>query len=172
MSIVAKVDELLTEGQLSFVPSLFTGYETARMMTVSANVAAVIEPPFADTDAGRRHGELRAWLDNFSEGGEVSVAEDPFDKDPKAMLARVEPVESEIWSIRVTDPEDTAGVRSFGGFSEQDAFVAVTWEYREKIEDFDGAVSDAIAAWRDLFGSCVPFEGVDLNEYLTNWRPA
>ena len=170
MSIIIILDELLSAERLSILPSLFTGYDTARVMIVSPDIVGTVAPPFADTFDGRRLGEFRAWLDNFSEGGEISVAENPFEKPPSAMLARVEPTGNEMWSIRVTDPENTPGIRGFGGFSGLNSFVAVTWEYRESIDDFDAAVIDAIAAWHDLFGIEEPFTGRNLNEYLTNFQ--
>jgi hypothetical protein len=170
MSIGVALNALLGAGKLVIVPSLFTGYETARTMIVSPDILAEVTPPFPDTEDGRRLGEVRAWLDNFSEDGEISVAENPFEKPPNAMLARVDPPGDEFWSIRVTDPEDTPGIRGFGGFSEQDWFVAVTWEYRENIEDFNAAVLDAMAAWQDFFGTESPLKGDSLDEYLTNYR--
>src|ERR1700733_7713055 len=151
--------------------SLFTGDETARTMIVSADIMAVVTPPFPDTEEGRRLGEFRAWLDNFIEGAEISVAENPHQKPPDAMLARVDPIGNELWSIRVTEPELTSGLRSFGGFAEQDKFIALTWEYRELIEEFNDAVVEVIEVWQDLFGLNDPFKGDTLDEYLTNYPP-
>ncbi len=120
-----------------------------------------------------RREELRVWLDAFSEGGEISVAEDPHKKPPDAMLARVDPVADEFWSIRITEPEDTSGIRALGAFAAKDTFVALTWDYREHIgEDFNDAVADAREAWRDLFGDEPPFSGENLDEYLSNYIPA
>ena len=112
-----------------------------------------------------------AWLDGFIEGNELSVAEDPNQKPPDAMLARVKPVEKEFWSIRVTDPEETPGIRSLGAFSDKDEFVALTWEKREVIQNqFDEEVASAIQVWGDYFGSETPHRGDSLDEYLTTYR--
>jgi hypothetical protein len=86
------------------------------------------------------------------------------------MLARVAPVEDEFWSIRVTEPEDTAGIRALGGFIGKDEFISLTWDYREGIPVFDDEVDIVRNEWRDLFGSKGPFSGVNLDEYLTNYR--
>jgi hypothetical protein len=157
-------DQLLFE-----LESLFTGDETARTMIVSSNVMAAIMPPFPDTAIGVRRGELRAWLDSFIEGGEISVSEDPHNKPPETMLARVRPIESDFWSIRVTLPENTPGIRALGAFTDTDEFVALTWELREDMVDFDGDVWDAILGWKDIFGDEPPHAGDSLDEYLSNY---
>jgi len=170
MSIRAKLRTLLSRNRLFELESLFTGNDTARTMIVSADILAVVTPPFSDTEHGRRLGEFRAWLDNFSEGGEISVAEDPDQKPPDAMLARVAPVDDELWSVRVTEPEDTAGIRSLGGFAAKDKFICLIWDFREGIPVFDDEVDAAHDAWCDLFGSQGPMSGANLDEYLTNYR--
>ena len=116
MSIEPILSEHLDTGRLVELASLFTGDETARTMIVSLEILAVVTPPFPDSDEGLRLGEFRAWLDSFMEGAEISVAEYSFQKPSDAMLSRVDPIESELWSIRVTQPHETPGVRSFGGF--------------------------------------------------------
>lgn len=160
----------LLGSELFELKSLFTGKDTARTMIVSADILAVVTPPFSDTEHGRQLGEFRAWLDGFLEGCEISVAEDPHQKPPDAMLARVDPVKDEFWSVRVTEPRDTAGIRSLGGFASQDKFICLIWDYREGIPVFDDEVDAVRDAWRDLFGSQGPFSGADLDEYLTNYR--
>jgi hypothetical protein len=151
--------------------SLFTGDETARSMIVSANILAVVTPPFADTPEGIRIGELRAWMDGFLEGAELTVAEDPDNKPRDAMLARVHPVDAEFWAIRVTNPEDSPGIRSFGAFTAKNEFVALTWELREEIGDqFDEHVDEVRDSWIDFFGEEAPHSGDSLDDYLTTYR--
>jgi len=166
------LQRLLLEERLLELPSLFTGGETARSMIISTEVSAAVTPPFADTDEGLRLAEFRQLLDAFSEGGQISVAEDPHEKPPDAMLARVDPIPEEFWSIRVTHPEESAGIRCLGAFADTDKFIALTWDYRETIGiEFDQEVAAVRAAWRDLFGSEEPFSGDRLDEYLTNFYP-
>ena len=142
--------------------------DTARTLYVTANISAVVAYPFEDTEDGDRLGQFRAWLDDFIEGSELSVSEDPYEKPPTTMLARVSPVEKEFWSIRVTQPEDTPGIRSLGAFSDTDEFVALAWEKREIIDvNFDAEVESAIQVWADYFGTCPPHRGDSLDDYLT-----
>jgi len=146
--------------------------DQARTVFVSADVFAVVTPPFADTEEGERLGEFRAWLDGFIEGGQLTVCENPDLKPYDTMLARVHPVEAEFWSIRVTEPETTPGIRSFGAFSFTDEFVALTWSMREAIgPHFNDEVDAVIALWGDHFGNEHPHKGDTINDYLTVCTP-
>jgi hypothetical protein len=144
-----------------------------RKMYVSSDISAAVMPPFPETDEGERLFEFRAWLDAFVECNALSVSEDPDDKPQETMLCRVHKVEDEFWSIRVTLPEKSPGIRAFGAFIRTDEFVALTWTLREDIEigDFDQEVKDAMTAWSDLFGSVPPHGGRVLNDYLTVCEP-
>jgi len=171
ISIESKIQAAIKAKKLFELESLLTGDETARTMIVSADIIAAVTPPFPDTEDGLRRAEFRGWLDGFLEGGEISVAEDPDKKPRNTMLARVHPTDAEFWSIRVTDPNDTAGIRSLGAFAGYDEFVALDWEYREHMSDFDMDVQSAMDHWRDIFGDCAPHDGDSLDEYLSNSRP-
>jgi hypothetical protein len=84
------------------------------------------------------------------------------------MLARVHPVKNEFWSIRVTLPETTPGIRLLGAFSDTDEFVALTWEKRETINNqFDQEVERVTQVWKDFFGIVPPHQGNNINDYLT-----
>jgi hypothetical protein len=164
---------LLESERLFELKPLLNGNETPCCMYVSADILAVVTPPFADTVDGERLGKFRAWLDDFVDGAEISVSEDPHDKPPWTMLARVDPVQAEFWSIRILDPVETAGIRSLGAFLALDEFVALTWGYREDIaNEFEAEVDAVQERWRDFFGSEVPHSGDNLNEYLTNYYRA
>jgi hypothetical protein len=161
------LDRLL-ENQRLF--DLTSGEEMPRYAYVSADIIAVVEPPFEDSLQGERLGRFRAWLDGFMDGAYLSVSEDPRGKPPETQLARVEEVEGEFWSIRVTEPKDTAGIRAFGAFHALNEFIALTWAMREDIgADFDEAVGEAQERWEDFFGQVRPHSGDNLNEYLTNF---
>jgi hypothetical protein len=150
--------------------------EPSREMYASSDVSAAVMGPFPDTLEGRRRGEFWAWLEAWMYGSEIAVSEDPFDKPGETQLARVAPVEDEFWSIRVPAPIDTDGkpladgLRSLGGFHDQDEFIALTWEYREKIDrDFDWYVDEVREVWRDIFDSERPHKGENLYAYLTRF---
>ena len=86
------------EGRNLFcLPSALLGEETPRTVFVSSELHEIVNgPPWPTTWEGRRHANLRALLDGFTEGDWITVAEDPFDKNLCAILARVAPVEDEV----------------------------------------------------------------------------
>ena len=140
-------------------------------MFVTPEIYAVAKPPFADTLKGERHAEVASYLDAFSELNEISVFEGSGPKPWGVMLARVMPPEDEFWSMRITDPEDTAGIRILGGFCGLDAFVGLTFEYRELIPpgEFSDEVGVLRETWADYFGTTPPHSGASLDDYLTNY---
>jgi hypothetical protein len=137
-------------------------------MFVSGEIWHDVTPPFAENLSGMRLAEFREYLDAFTEGAELSVSENPHAKPSDAMLARVDPVADQFWDLRSVSPNP--GIRSLGGFTDKDEFVALTWNYRENL---DGQWSEEIdrcrAAWRGLFGTESPLCGRSLDDYLSNY---
>lgn len=175
MSISEKLKErigvLVDDGRLSLLqPS--SGGEMCRHMFVSKEVDDAIKWPFAENHDGFRQSEFRMALDAFVLGYELTVAEDPRNKPPYAMLARVDPVGDEIWDVRCIEPEP--GIRCFGAFIGKDTFVALTWDYRENIcgeIDWQREIEHCKLVWKNLFGTLARFEERNLNEYLSeNFR--
>jgi hypothetical protein len=147
---------------------LIGGEESPRTVFVSQELRDIVTPPWPDSWEGRRHAGLRALLDAFTEGDSIAVAEDPHDKAARAILARVDPVDAEVWNFRCLDPRP--GIRAFGHFSEPDTFIALTWDYRENLEDgeyWEAEVLRCQSAWRKLFGALPPHAGSSLNAYLS-----
>jgi hypothetical protein len=107
---------------------------------------------------------FRAVLDGFTEGDAITVAENPSDKDARAILARVDPVQDEVWDFRCLDPRP--GIRAFGRFSEPNTFIALTWNYREVI-DWSAEVERCKSEWTKLFRDIQPFRGNAVDEYIT-----
>lgn len=134
-------------------------------MLISAEVCNCVLEPFGNSHTELRHARARSVLDGFIEGDWIAVGWYPFDKGSSAVLARVDPVEDDIWDFRCLSP--TPGIRVFGCFSEPDTFVALTWEYRENIVEFAAEVARCAAAWKELFGSIPPYRRSRLDEYVT-----
>jgi hypothetical protein len=163
------LSSLVKEKRLFVRPSNFTGYETVRTIYAVREILAVTSGPFGDTLHDERLSEFAQSLDAFSEGGRISVAQNPDRKPWDAVLARVHPVSEEFWSIRVTAPEQTPGIRAFGAFVGKDAFAVLTWHLREEIASFDLDVMQAREAWISLFGGATPHSGRALDDYLTGY---
>jgi hypothetical protein len=134
-------------------------------------ISVWVTPPFPEDLEGDRRVEFRQTLDSFLEGGEFSVAENPYAKPSNVMLARVDPVTSEIWDIRSIAP--TPGIRCLGVFVDKDTFVALTWNYRENLEEpgeWEAEINRFTSDWRELFGDVEPYKGDCLDDYLTNYH--
>lgn len=173
MSIRHVVEKLVEAGKLTLLPTLM-GFETGRDMYVSSDILKVVTPPFAiDAKEAIQLADFRQFLDAFSERCRLTVAEDPYVKPGWALMARVDPVKDEFFDLRVTTPAENEpeSIRAFGGFADLDAFVALTWDYRDNIGDnFDAEVDRCRDAWRELFGLIRPHRGVTLDDYLTHYR--
>jgi hypothetical protein len=168
MSIRPTLRRLLAAKELFVLPSLLTGEETVRTMFVSTEIMHDVTPPFAANRDGRRLAEFREYLDAFSEGAQLSVAEDPEAKPSDAMLARIHPVRENFWDIRSISPKP--GIRAFGGFVGKDEFVCLTWNYRENLDGrWDDEVNRCKAEWKSLFGNEDPLSRNMLDEYLSNF---
>jgi hypothetical protein len=168
MPIVAKVDKLVAARKLLERSSSYLGI-SARRMIVTPEIDALAKPPFEDTTVGERHAALAQYLDAFCELNEITVSEVPDAKPRDIMLARVSPVEDDFWSMRVTDPEDTPGMRILGAFCDLDCFVGLTYDFRENIYDFDEEVLSVKESWKEYFGDLKPLKGKTLDDYLTNY---
>lgn len=138
-------------------------------MFVTPEIDCITKLPFPDTFEGDRYAECAAFLDAYCELNEISVCEDPDYKRWDVMLARVRPVGDDFWSMRVTDPANTPGMRMLGGFCAKDEFVALVWEFREDIDKFDDLVKELKATWHDYFGGLPPLSGNSLDDYLSRY---
>lgn len=168
MTLSTSLVSLLRQRRLFERPSNYTGLETVRRLYVVPEILAITAEPFGETLRDQRLAEFAQMLDAFGEGGRISVAADPRRKPPDAMLARVDPVRAEFWCMRVTEPEQTPGIRGLGAFVEKDAFVVLTWHFREQMS-FDDDVTEVRQVWRDLFGDNSPHRGPAIDEYLSNY---
>ena len=80
-------------------------------------------------DNRERFGRLRADFDTFITGGLITVSEDPLQAG-SAFLARLDPIEDEIWDLR---SRSRPGIRVFGCFSETDTFIALHLDFRKNL---------------------------------------
>jgi hypothetical protein len=135
-----------------------------RTLFMSSAVRECVEGPFPSGYAANWHENARAVLDAFIVGDHMSVGWEPFNKDTDAIIARVDPVDDEVWDFRCLVPRP--GIRVFGRFAEPDMFIALTWEYRDHV-DWDQARAECAAEWKRLFAGLPPHTGKHLNDYLT-----
>jgi hypothetical protein len=107
-------------------------------------------------------------LDAFTCGEYITVGTDPHDKDPDAMMARVDPTAEEVFDFRSFDCRN--GIRIFGCFTGTDEFIALTWDFRENLQtpqDWGDAVAECMTEWRKLFGELPPHSGDTIDAYIS-----
>lgn len=158
------------DGKGLFFYEAMPGTTVMRDLIVSAQVKLGITPPFPANRIKARHAEFLNTLDNFAGGSTFTVSENPNSKPWDTMMARTSPVEKQVWDFRCFDEDQ--GIRCFGLFGGKDFFIALTWDYRENIQDFNQAVKECSNEWTKLFRGIPLFEGRNLDEYLTNYQLA
>jgi hypothetical protein len=121
--------------------------------------------PLAENFDGHRLGEFRGTLDAFTRGSWVSIASDPYTKKPWAYFAPIDPIALDIWDIRSMAP--LPQIRCFGGWAEKDAFVALTWRWRDDISDFACEARDCRREWDDIFAPHPPYKGKGIDDYIS-----
>jgi hypothetical protein len=140
------------------------GSELVRTIFASPEVYYDASPPFPENFTGYRLGEFRGNLDAFVKGGWISIASHPFNKGPMADIAPVDPVGLRIWDIRSLSP--LPQIRCFGGWAEQDTFIALTWQWRDDIEDFEEEARECRRGWDKLFPGTEPFKAETIDGYI------
>jgi hypothetical protein len=144
------------------------GKTPPREIYISDEVDDLVSRPWPKRDR-KRHKQARAFLEIFCQNGYVLIANNPFDKPSNAMIARVDPVNLQVFDFRCIKPE--RGIRVFGCFAVKDTFVALTWDYREEIDDFAQCARECRQEWDELFQYISPLAKTDLSGYLsTNFR--
>ena len=82
-----------------------------------------------DSSSIDRIGQLKADLEAFTRGKEISVSPSPY-KHRTAYLGLLAPEQEGTWEVRSRRPGP--GIRVFGRFPYQDTFVALTWGLRSR----------------------------------------
>jgi hypothetical protein len=155
--------------RLFFLPPLIEGAAMERELFVSEEINRIAHPPWSETPSGRRFALMRAYLDAWTEGRLISIADDPYHKPKRTFMARIDPSPDEVFDIRVRTPKP--GIRVLGCFGDRDLFVSLTQAGHEDLvtdQDWRNEREACKAAWRRLFPTYKPFHGASLNEYLSS----
>lgn len=123
------------------------------------------EPGLAD-----RYAALSADFDRYVSGETIPIGLMPYNKSNSAFMARIDPVEYGIWTIRSVAPKPA--IRVFGAFCEQDIFVALLTRQRATLggpnsTEWGKAREAAITAWNTLFPGEQRLFGDSLNVYFS-----
>jgi hypothetical protein len=151
------------------LPTLPNG-PVERLLFASKEVNRLVVGPWRDQTEEHRCGRLSAATDMFVEGYRITMAlDDPYKKPKTTYMARLDPLQDEVWEIRVLDPKP--GIRVFGRFSEQDSLIVLTWAPRESLpgsKEWRDAREGCKAEWRKLFPTYNAITGNNINEYVSH----
>lgn len=168
MSIQGLIRDAVHRGDLRYAPPLIRSNQRPRYLFVESELMDTVNRALGEsTPKAQRLGQLAANFLRFSSNEDITVGDDPRNKDIGAFMARTEPVQDGIFDIRSRDPRPA--IRVFGGFAEKDVFVAVTWKWRKELDDdkkFGRAVLQALGAWNDILPDSKPLYKEDLNDLL------
>ena len=155
MSISGVIKRHVADGTLvQFCPP-FPSIEVRRGLFLAGEASKSFEDGyFDDQEDERRFGQVVADLQHFVEGGQITFGMDPENKSSCAMMARVLPIDRGIICMRLREPRPS--VRIFGGFIDQDCFVATRWAWRSNLGGIRDPrwmreIENAYALWISLF---------------------
>lgn len=147
------------------------GAASKRCLFLTPEVAKELDPDgWIEPSLGHRYGQLAADFDRFTEGMQIPVAMAPYEKDKIAYLARIDPVEYGIWTIRSIDPRPA--IRVFGAFIEVDHFVCLRTALREELDGPGGrkwknARENAIAIWDKITKNHARLLGDNIETFIS-----
>jgi hypothetical protein len=155
MSIESWINELVdVRRELHPIQPGFDSDPVARTMLVSPEVWRLIEGPWPDAACERRCSALRADLENFVVGQEITVSVTPFAAGA-ADLGLLHPPAAGVWDFRSRHPKP--GLRILGQFAAKDTFVALIPATRSVAHPFFSRGPLGVGSsreWRDAIESC------------------
>lgn len=171
MSIRALIQQHIDDGRMVLWESEMRGDAAGRTLLLTRQIAEELESANWDDPAlAQRYGLLQLDFSRFSRGDTIAVAMSPYEKGGNAFLARIDPVEYGMWSMRSKPPSPT--IRVIGGFAEVDVFVALDSRPREMLDGPGGRKwaafrEDALARWADLFPGYHPATGTRIEDFVS-----
>lgn len=126
------------------------GDTPARQIYVSSTIRdELFQGPWESVAWEVRCADLRAQLDDFTNGDfPVAVARHPLSRK-NSYLKRLKPQRDEAWEIRSWQEPP---LRLFGRFALKDIFIALNWARREELGDL--ATPEGKAAWKVAIAEC------------------
>ena len=174
--IQSEIQSRVSEGRLlRLLPWLpRVGDAPARQMYVSPSINELFQGPWESLDWEVRCSELRAQLDEFTDGAfPLAVAPHPLSRK-QSYLKRLKPLRDEAWEIRSWQEPP---LRLFGRFALKNVFIALIWARRDELGDlttlegvaaWKAAIADCGHQWRALFPAHKPITGDLSRDYVSN----
>lgn len=171
MSISTTILRCVEEGSLLPWAPGHPGAPSKRCLFLTPEIARELDPDgWEEPSLGQRYGQLAADFDRFTEGLQIPIAMSPYEKAKHAYLARIDPVEYGIWTLRSIDP--SPAIRVFGAFIEVDHFVCLRTALRAELDGPNGpkwanAREDAIAIWNKITEDHTRLLGDHIEDYIS-----
>ncbi|MGD9508787.1 MAG: hypothetical protein AB7I59_04100 [Geminicoccaceae bacterium] len=178
MSIRRLIGDRVNEQRLFVLEPLLESDPIERTLVISPEIQSLLCGPWPSVRAGKRMMDLRADLESFVVGDQVSACLVPY-KAEEALFGRLDKPADEVWDIRSRKP--APGIRLLGRFAEQDCFVALScWprsvqlDYlsrpplgRRNSSEWAAGIKECKAEWRKLFFDYPAHTGTTINDYIS-----
>lgn len=174
MSIEAILCELVRDGRLVPIEPILGGHQE-RLVFAPPEVLRELDPDTAIFIDPSNAGELRAWVDGFTNGRSITVGSD---RNRTVDIKILNPKYDEVWELRKRNSPST---RIFGRFASKDVFIATNICTCNDLFSMQWVTNGYIrwpvwrreirrckAVWRALFVNYKPVSGGNLDDYLSN----
>lgn len=157
-------------GELVAWEPVIEGDRVLRTLLISKEIEEELDPDtWIDEELRNRYPQLLADFDRYISGDTIPVGMHPYDKDESAFMARIDPTERGVWSIRSVAPKPA--LRVLGCFAGIDIFVALKVYVRRDLggpgdRRWDNARENTLSRWNNLFPGHAPLAGDDLNDFF------
>lgn len=165
------LEERLGSGELiRWLPSLESDPVERELLVTPNLMEGFDEGTWKDPSYAVRFADLAGDFDRFVTGAWIPVGMDPQNKGADAYLARIEPVEYGIWTIRSVAP--SPGMRVFGAFYDVDVFVGLHASFRRNLggwgsREWMAERENAIARWDSLNLGAKMKTGENIEDFIS-----
>jgi hypothetical protein len=165
------LSQRIDEGRLIPWTPMMEGEPCVRTLFISDKINELFDPEqWNDPSLGVRYAQLSVDFDHFVTGQMLAVGWEPYEKGENAFMARIDPEESGIWSMRSCAP--LPSIRVLGAFYGADVFVALIARRRSELDGprgrkWSNAKEYTMAMWDDLLPNKERMIGEDLNDFIT-----
>lgn len=175
MSMRDAINVRCADGRLVLLRPRIVGTPVERWMFLSEEVNQLLIEPWDNQEWKERCYDLRETLEEFIQGGIISIARESR-RAKDAYMSQLEMPSDRVWDIRARHP--SPGIRIIGSFAEKDIFVGITWGLRKCLGEYGSSnwkniVMKFHAEWKSLFGSYLPISDEEriseenINDYIS-----
>lgn len=175
MSISGVLQRAIERGDLAYLPMELPSDPTKRAVLLSKEVYPLVMGPYANVHHERRAGRLRADLESFVKGEQITISVTPREAGEADFGLLDRPGQS-TWDFRSRDPKPA--LRLIGHFLKKDTFVALDWWPRSRpvswsskrplTEELDWRIAchGCEENWHQILPGLIPVSGTKAERYV------